>query len=51
VNDFLQEKKYLKNSEIQNKYYDSIGFFLSLLSKIFIREYKKNVSQIRGLRI
>jgi len=42
VNDFLQEKRYLKNSEIQNKYYDSIGFFLSLLSKIFIREYKKN---------
>ena len=42
VNDFLREKRYLKNSEIQNKYYDSIGFFLSLLSKIFIREYKKN---------
>ena len=40
--DFLQEKKYLKNSEIQKKYYDSIGFFLSLLSKFFIKEYKKN---------
>lgn len=42
VEDFIKEKKYLKNSELENKYYDSIGFFLSLLSKIFIRKYKKN---------
>jgi len=36
------KSKYLKNSEFQNKYYDSIGFFLSLLSKIFIKEYKSH---------
>ena len=43
-------EKILKNKKIQNLnmfYYDSIGFCLSLISRIFIKDYKKNF----GLKI
>ena len=32
-----------KHSSIKYiRYYDSVGYFLSLLSKIFVKDYKKN---------
>lgn len=39
---FLEVVKPLKFSEIKIKYYDSIGFFLSLISKVIEQDYKKN---------
>ena len=41
-NDFLRLSKNLKFEIHYMKYYDSIGFFLSLISKFFSSEYKKN---------
>ena len=41
-NDFLILSKNLKFKIHYMKYYDSIGFFLSLISKFFSSEYKKN---------
>ncbi len=40
--DFLRLSKSLKFKIHSMKYYDSIGFFLSLISKFFSSEYKKN---------
>lgn len=39
---FLELVRPLKFSKINIKYYDSIGFFLSLMSKIIVQDYKKN---------
>jgi hypothetical protein len=40
--DFYIIAKKLKVKIILMKYYDSIGYFLSLFSKLFIKQYKKN---------
>ena len=39
IKDLIQN---LDHSSYQMKYYDSIGFLLSLISKIFLNDYKKN---------
>ena len=44
-NDFKKILANQKWSKIEMKYYDSIGFFLSLLSKIFNVNYKKNFNK------
>jgi len=41
-NDFYSINKCLNNSIIYMKYYDCIGFLLSLISKLFVKNYRSN---------
>ena len=41
-NNILLLCKTLSKSSIEMKYYDSIGYFLSLISKLILSDYKKN---------
>jgi len=43
--DFYKIAKKFKIQIVKIKYYDSIGFLLSLVSKIFLNNYKKNFKQ------
>ena len=40
--DFINLFSFIKNQKIEYKYYDCIGYFLSLMSKILLNDYKKN---------
>ena len=43
--DIINLCKKFKFKYIKMKYYDSLGYFFSLLSKIFIKKYKKNFKE------